>query len=131
MKVLHVVLVCHTEVDFDGGWGLFEKIQPRMEQVFASVADKTGKMPKVTYCVTGEFLAERLAEMKERLGRDGEIDVFQSFWHHFEFAELGWTEGTFTDAEKFLLACGEDERVVFSTASEAASNLERNEDERV
>ena len=50
-------------------------------------------------------------------------DVFQSFWHHFEFADLGWTKGTFEDAEEFLMACARAENVAFSTASEAAGDL--------
>ena len=293
MKTMHIVLVCHTEIDFGGSWVLFERIQPRMEQIFASVADKIGKKPKVTYCLTGEFLSDRLADayrfleegheigihshlpgaqkhprewpappgrddkevrchcyegpysykldpremlnqdlvagplrqiaaslglptpathvsgmftfqrttiraladagfsvdcsllpgvrgthsatgdfvladnrrrpdpypyrpdlsdpwtdgdsaiielpvsgnlgggdidgqiarLRERLDREGEIDVFQSFWHHFEFAELGGTEGTFADAEEFLGVCGQQEHVVFSTAAEAAADV--------
>ena len=275
MKTLHVVLVCHTELDFDGSWGLYEKVQPEMERVLAAVTDSTGKRPKVTYCLTGDFLCERLAEafrfvneghevgihshlpgahrprhrydgryaygfdeggtlnqdavagplreiatalglpsprthvsgmftfqrttirtlaeagftvdcsllpgvggthdasgdfvladntgrsqpypyrpdlddpwacgsspvvelpvsanlgggdvetqlgcLRDRLSRDGGTDVFQSFWHHFEFAGLGWTKGVLADVERFLTECGRQGNVEFSTASEAAA----------
>jgi hypothetical protein len=40
MKTLHVVLVCHTELDFDGCWGLYEKAQPAMEQVLREAAKR-------------------------------------------------------------------------------------------
>ena len=280
MKTLHVVLVCHTELDFDGSWELYEKIQPEMEKILSSVAGSTGKRPRITYCLTSEFLSERLDDafkfvedghevgihshipgahrpchrydghyayryddrdtlnqdavagplreiatalglpyprthvsgmftfqrttirtlaeagftvdcsllpgirgtheasgdflladntrrtrpypyrpdindpwtpgsapvvelpvsanlgggdmdeqldhLRERLSRDGEADVFQSFWHHFEFAQLGWTKGTLADAERFLTECGRQENVVFSTAAEAAAAMEIN-----
>ncbi len=48
----------------------------------------------------------QLDHLRRRLSRDGEADVFQSFWHHFEFAHLGWTKGTLADAERFLTECG-------------------------
>jgi hypothetical protein len=277
---LHVVLVCHAELDFEGSWELYERVQPQMEEVFARVSEATGKKPKVTYCLTADFLSERLedafrflqeghevgihshlpgahrpshryqdsyayrlddrgilnqdsiagslrqiaialglpppathvsgmftfqpttiqvlgeagftvdcsllpgaeksthpaagdfiladnarrkvpypyrpagedpwsegnssiielpvsgnlgggnatgdiASLRERLGGDRATDVFQSFWHHFEFADLGWTKGTFANAEAFLVACARDENVVFSTAGEAAEDLRR------
>jgi hypothetical protein len=280
MKKLLVVLVCHTELDFDGSWNVYEKIQPEIDQILLSVADKTGKKPKITYCLTNAFLSERLDDafrflgeghevgihshlpgsqrprhnykgnyayrfddqgvlnqdrvagalrhiaislglpapkthvsgmftfhrmlintlvetgftvdcsllpgigktthpasgdfvladnsrrkelypyrpdpedpwvkgkgsiielsvsgnlgggniseqierLNERLNMGPQVDVFQSFWHHFEFAELGWTKGTFSDAEQFLLECGRCENVVFATASEAAAILEK------
>ena len=46
--------------------------------------------------------------------------MFQSFWNHFEFANLEWT-----DAEKFLMACSYLDNVLFSTASEADEDLDR------
>ena len=280
MAKLHIVLVCHTELDFDGSWALYERIQPSIEQLLARVADRSGKGPKITYCLTGEFLSERLedayrfleqghevgihshlpgaqrqprhsykghyayrldgrgilnqdavagplrqiavalglpapkthvsgmftfqrttiqvlaeagfsvdcsllpgvrgtheaagdfvladntrrdqpypyrpstedpwadgdsplielpvsgnlgggdidkqiSDLTVRIEGDRDLDVFQSFWHHFEFADLGWTKGSIADAEKFLLECGKHDNVVFSTASEAAKDLER------
>ena len=62
MKTVHIALVCHTELDFDGSWRLYERIQPQMEKVLSSVADSTGKQPKITYCLTDAFLSERLDE---------------------------------------------------------------------
>jgi len=67
----------------------------------------------------------QLADIRARLAGDRDVDAFQYSWHHFEFADLGWTKGTFEDAERFLLGCGRNENVVFSTASEAAAALER------
>jgi len=280
MAELHIVLVCHTELDFDGSWALYERVQPEIEQLLARVADRSGKKPKITYCLTGEFLSERLedacqfleqghevgihshlpgaqrqprhsykghyayrldergvlnqdavagalrqiavslglpaprthvsgmftfqqrtievlaeagfsvdcsllpgvrgtheaagdivladntrrdqpypyrpstedpwadgdspvielpvggnlgggdidkqiADLMARLEGDRDIDVFQSFWHHFEFADLGWTKGTLADAERFLMECTQHDSIAFSTASEAASDLDR------
>ena len=279
MAKLHIVLVCHTELDFDGSWALYERIQPEIEQLLARVADRSGKAPKITYCLTGEFLSERLDDafrfvdeghevgihshlpgahrprhsyqghyayrldeegvlnqdavagalrriaialglpppethvsgmftfqrttiqvlqeagfavdcsllpgergthqatgdfilcdnrrrsdpypyrpaledpwadgssgvielpvsgnlgggdietqmqhLRERLDASREVDVFQSFWHHFEFAGLGWTKGTLADAENFLMECGRQDNALFSTASEAAEALVR------
>ena len=45
---------------------------------------------------------------------------------HFEFADLGWTKGTLADAETFLMECAQHDGIVFSTASDAAEELERN-----
>ncbi len=280
--MLHVVLVCHSELDFEGRWNLYERVQPEMERIFARVADAVGKKPRVTYCLTNAFLTERLDEafrfiddgheigihshlpgaqrfpnhrydgpyayrfdeagflnqdriagplrevaialglpapvshvsgmftfqprtvemlveagfrvdcsllpgahnthrltgdfvladnrrhpdfypyhpalndpwmegtgplvelpvsgnlgggsidnqivrMQERARaaqESGTVDVFQSFWHHFEFVDLGWTRGTFEDAERFLMECGRTEGVLFSTAAEAAAAFE-------
>jgi len=72
----------------------------------------------------GGDIEEQLESLGDRLGGSGPVDVFQSFWHHFEFAGLGWTKGTFEQAERFLLACAGHEQVVFSTASQAARDLE-------
>ena len=62
MRTLHIVLVCHTELDFDGSWALYEKAQPGMEEVLREVADATGEMPKMTYCLTSDFLSELLLQ---------------------------------------------------------------------
>ena len=278
MRRMHIVLVCHTELDFEGSWALFERIQPQIDEMLVRVADATGRKPKMTYCLTDEFLSERLDDafrfveeqheigihshlpgaqraprhsyqghyayqldesgvlnqdlvagalrqiaialglpsphshvsgmftfqrttvqvlqeagftvdcsllpgekgthkstgdfilfdkrrhrdprpyrpalehpwmhgdseiielpvsgnlgggdiggqiqrLRERLDGPHEVDVFQSFWHHFEFADLGWTQGTVRDAEKFLLECARQQKVVFSTASEAAEDF--------
>ncbi|MFX1573735.1 MAG: hypothetical protein ACFFB0_13375 [Promethearchaeota archaeon] len=276
---LHIVLVCHTELDFDGSWQLFEKIQPKIEDVFDQIFKETGKNPKVTYCITEEFLSEHLEDifrfieegheigihshlpgsqrknghtykgryaycidengvlnqdriagairqmaialdipppvthvsgmftfhtntiqvleeagfkvdcslvpgeklkhpatgdfiladnsrhkefypyrpstsdpwiegrssiielpvsgnlgggdiksqinyLRNRLRGDLSVDVFQSFWHHFEFAELGWTKGTLNDVYEFLMMCAVERNVIFSTALEAVRRLE-------
>jgi len=280
MKRMHLVLVCHTELDFEGSWKLYDRIQPQIEGMLDGVADATGRKPKITYCLTGEFLSERLDEafrfvdeghevgvhshlpgahrpshryqghyayrldeesvlnqdaiagplrqvaialglpppkihvsgmftfqqttiqvlqeagftvdcsllpgergthpasgdfvlcdnrrrsaphsyrpaledpwaeggadvlelpvsgnlgggdiggqlqhLHERLEGSRELDVFQSFWHHFEFADLGWTKGTIPDAEEFLLECAKLDNVVFSTASETTRDLREN-----
>lgn len=278
MTTLHIVLVCHTELDFDGSWALYDKVQPEIEKVLSSVADRTGKSPKVTYCLTAAFLSERLDEafrlleegheigihshlpgahrprhrydehyayrfdhrgtlnqdaiagplreiaialglpaprthvsgmftfqrstiqtlaeagftvdcsllpgvkgtheasgdfiladntrrtapypyrpdpddpwspgnspiielpvsanlgggdmdgqlghLRQRLAEERETDVFQSFWHHFEFVRPGLGNATFVDAERFLTECGRQANVVFSTAAEAATAME-------
>ena len=279
MGHLHVVLVCHTELDFEGSWTLYERVQPQMEAMLQRVADATGRMPKVTYCVTGEFLSERLDDafrfldaghevgihshlpgaqrqhghsyrgryayrldeegvlnqdtvagalrqiaialglpdpqthvsgmftfqrttiqvleeagfrvdcsllpgekgtheaagdfilcdnrrrcepqpyrpatddpwvpgssrlielpvsanlgggdvagqlehLRQRLDGSLAVDVFQSFWHHFEFVRPGLGNATFVDAERFLTECGRQANVVFSTAAEAATAME-------
>jgi hypothetical protein len=73
----------------------------------------------------------QIAHLRERLDGaqdpDGarDLDVFQSFWHHFEFAELGWTKGTIPDAERFLVECARHDIVAFSTAGEAAAALRK------
>ena len=279
MERMHLVLVCHAELDFEGSWKLYDRIQPEIEKMLDRVADAAGRRPKITYCLTGEFLSERLDDafrfvdeghevgihshlpgahrpghsyqghyayrldeegvlnqdaiagplrqvaialglpppkthvsgmftfqrttvqvlqeagftvdcsllpgergthpaagdfilcdnrprsaphpyrpapeypwsdgnsnvlelpvsgnlggggisgqlqrLRERLGAPRELDVFQSFWHHFEFADLGWTKGTISDAEEFLLECGKHDNVVFSTASEAAEEFRK------
>ncbi|MCC7407532.1 MAG: hypothetical protein IT442_05640 [Phycisphaeraceae bacterium] len=274
MDRLHVILVCHTELDFDGSWALYDRVQPQIERMFDRVAQTTGKRPRCTYCGTAEFLGEklddafRLGEQADEVGihshlpgahrphhsyqgryayrfddqgvlnqdrvagplrdlaialglpaprahvsgmftfhqrtlsliedagftvdcsllpgippsrhrasgdfvladnsrhpdvhpyrpaRDdpwvagqsrlleipvsgwlgdadlspqitdlrvrhdaGGVDAFQVYWHHFEFADLGWTHGQVTEAERFLVAAARMENVVFSTASQAA-----------
>jgi hypothetical protein len=73
----------------------------------------------------GGDIDEQLARLDRRADRDGGTDVFQSFWHHFEFARLGWTKGTFADAERFLMECAKRPNVVFSTATAAAAAMAR------
>lgn len=275
---MHIVLLCHTELDFSGSWALYDRIQPLAERMFDRVADATGKRPRGTYCGTSEFLGEKLDEAfrllergdevgvhshlpgahrpKHRYGEryayrfdehgvlnqdrvagplrelavalglpspqthvtgmftfqrrtiavledagftvdcsllpgipparhsasgefvladnrrhtdprpyrparedpwiegtsrllelpvsgnlggghlDGEltalrqrvqgnstVDVFQIYWHHFEFAQLGWTVGSLEDAERFLMEAARLEGVVFSTAAQAAADF--------
>ena len=276
---MHLVLVCHAELDFEGSWKLYDRIQPEIEKMLDRVADAAGRRPKITYCLTGEFLSERLDDafrfvdeghevgihshlpgahrpghsyqghyayrldeegvlnqdaiagplrqvaialglpppkthvsgmftfqrttvqvlqeagftvdcsllpgelgthpaagdfalcdnrprsaphpyrpasddpwvdgssgvielpvsgnlgggdisgqlqhLRDRLDAPRESDIFQSFWHHFEFAELGWTKGTIPDAEEFLLECARHDNVVFSTAAEAAEDFRK------
>jgi hypothetical protein len=281
VKELHIVLVCHMEMDFEGSWRLYDRVQPKIEEMISRVADAAGKRPKMTYCVTGEFLGEperledafrfieegheigihshllgshraghsgkgryalrldengvlnqdltggalrqiaialglpapashvsgyytfqqttvkvleragfsvdcslqcgrenerfhatgdfilchtvrrkepypyrpdpddpladggssiielplcgslghgqaegQLDTIRSRLEGDRAVDAFQCSWHHFEFADLGWTKGTFADAGSFLSGCGRMDNVIFSTASEAARALE-------
>jgi len=283
MQEFHLVLVCHTEMDFNGSWSLYESVQPRIEEMIARVADAVGKKPKITYCATGEFLGdpcrlddafrfiqqgheigihshllgshrvpwhsgrgryalhldqkgvlnqdlmagalrqiaialglpppashvsgyftfqettisilekagfsvdcsllpgeekntfhatddfilcdtgrrkqpypyrpasndpladghssiielpvsgclgdgngkEHCADVRRRMESDREIDVFQMFWHHFEFADREWSQGSVADAEEFLVECARMKQVIFSTASEAANALNR------
>jgi hypothetical protein len=281
MAKLHVVLVCHTELHFDGSWDLYERIQAQMDALFLNVAEATRKRPKVTYCVTGDFLSERLedafrfleggheigihshlpgahrpshrydghyayrldddgvlnqdsvagplrqmaialglpapathvsgmftfqqttirvveeagftvdcsllpgvekgkhpatgdfiladnarrkepypyrparedpwadgdssiielpvsgnlggggsltediASLQRRLEGNREVDVFQTCWHHYEFANPPRAKSALVDAEAFLLACARSEKVVFSTGAEAAEDLRR------
>jgi len=75
MDTLHVVLVCHTELDFDGSWQLFERVQPEIEAILSRVADASGKQPKMTYCLTGAFLSERLDDAFRFLAEGHEIGI--------------------------------------------------------
>ena len=75
MKELHVVLVCHTELDFGGSWSFYTRVQPRIEELLKKVADKSGKQPKMTYCLTGDFLSERLEDAFKFLEEGHEIGV--------------------------------------------------------
>ncbi len=75
MKELHLVLVCHTELDFDGSWALYEKVQPEIEQVLSRVADRSGRRPRITYCLTNAFLSERLDEAFRFLAEDHEVGI--------------------------------------------------------
>lgn len=74
----------------------------------------------------GGDIEGQITNLHRRLEGDREIDVFQSFWHHFEFGNLGWTRGTLEAAEKFLLEGGRKDKIVFSTASEAVFSLKQN-----
>lgn len=273
---MHVVLVCHTELDFKGTWALYDRVQPLVSQMLDRVADSTGKRPRITYCGTAEFLGEKLddafafveggdevgvhshlpgahrprhsyqgryayrtdtegvlnqervagplrelavalglpapathvsgmftfgqstiavleragfgvdcsllpgigptrheasgdyvladnhrrsdprpyrpsiedpwmagasrvmelpvsgslgegnldgqlAALRARLEDGAGVDVFQSYWHHFEFAKLGWTKGSLEEAEHFLTEAARLKEVVFSTATGAAA----------
>ncbi len=75
MKELHVVLVCHTELDFDGSWGFYTRVQPEMEKLLKKVTDRSGKRPKITYCLTGDFLSERLNDAFRFLEEGHEIGI--------------------------------------------------------
>lgn len=57
---LHFVLVCHAELGLDGTWGVYDEVQPRIEELLKRVADATGKLPKITYCLTSEFITDKL-----------------------------------------------------------------------
>lgn len=72
---LHVVLVCHTELDFEGSWKLYDRIQPSMEAVFNRVADATGKRPRCTYCGTMDFFSEKLEDALRFKRQGDEVGV--------------------------------------------------------
>jgi hypothetical protein len=99
--------------------------RPALEDPWASGNSEIIELP-VSGNLGGGDIDGQLLHLQERLNGPLEVDVFQSFWHHFEFADLGWTKGTIQDAEKFLLECARREEIVFSTASEAAEDLKRN-----
>lgn len=61
-KQLHMVLVCHAELGLDGTWQDYDAVQPQVDRMLAQVADQTGKLPKVTYCLTNEFVSDKLDE---------------------------------------------------------------------
>lgn len=62
MKQLHLVLVCHAELGLDGTWHDYDAVQPQIDNMLQRVADKTGKMPRITYCLTNEFIVDKLDE---------------------------------------------------------------------
>jgi hypothetical protein len=63
MAKVHVVLVCHTESGGDGRWAFYDEVQPNIDSMVVRVADATGKKPKMTYCVTGDVLADELDDL--------------------------------------------------------------------
>jgi len=75
MDELHVVLVCHTELDFSGSWGFYSQVQPKVEELLKKVADRAGQQPKITYCLTGDFLSEQLDEAFRFLEEGHEIGI--------------------------------------------------------
>lgn len=75
MSTLHIVLVCHTELDFSGSWRLYEYIQPEIDALISRVEDASGKKPKITYCLTGAFLSERLDDAFRFLEEGHEIGI--------------------------------------------------------
>jgi hypothetical protein len=89
MKELHFVLVCHAELGLDGTWGVYDEIQPKIEDMFARVADATGKCPKVTYCLTNEFVTDKLDEAFRLQEQGHEIGVHSHLpgghrkWHSY------------------------------------------------
>jgi len=64
---------------------------------------------------------KQTSNLKKRLASNDTVDIFQMFWHHFEFAheELNWTKGNLKEAEEFLIGFGKMNSVRFSTAKEA------------
>ncbi|HIJ64645.1 MAG TPA: hypothetical protein HPP77_01735, partial [Candidatus Hydrogenedentes bacterium] len=72
---MHIVLVCHTELDFEGTWSLYETIQPRIEELFKRVSDISGKAIRTTFCVTLDFLLERLDEAFRLIEQGHEIGI--------------------------------------------------------
>ena len=72
---LHIVLICHTEADFQGGWSIFEKYQPMIEEMIDHVTDATRKKLKMTYCVTGEFIEDMIEQVWPWIDQGHEIGV--------------------------------------------------------
>ena len=75
MSTLHIVLVCHTELDFSGSWRLYEHVQPEIDALISRVEGASGKKPKITYCLIGEFLSERLDDAFRFLEKGHEIGI--------------------------------------------------------
>lgn len=75
MTALHLVPVCHTELGFGGGWTMFETVQPQIESVLQRVADRTGRMPRMTYLVTNTFLTERLDDAFRFVEQGHEVGI--------------------------------------------------------
>ena len=98
--------------------------RPDLEDPWACGNSPVVDLP-VSANLGGGDVKAQLGCLRDRLSRDGETDVFQSFWHHFEFAGLGWTRGTIGDVEAFLMACARLDNVIFSTAAEAAAALRK------
>lgn len=71
----HFVLVCHAELGLDGTWTSYDRVQPAMEGIFDRVAQATGKPIRSTYCLTSEFIADRLEEAARLLEAGHEIGV--------------------------------------------------------
>lgn len=58
------------------------------------------------------------------LGLDG-VDIYQSYWHHFEFSRsLSITKGSIDQATDFLIKCAAMPDLKFSTAHDAADAYE-------
>jgi len=72
---LHIVLVCHTEADFPGGWTVFDKYQPMIEEKIQHVTDAIRKTLKMTYCVTGEFIEDKIECVWPWIDKGHEIGV--------------------------------------------------------
>jgi hypothetical protein len=66
-------------------------------------------------------LDDEFALVERRSAQLNGVDIYQSYWHHFEFSRaLSWTRGSQDSAYDFLTKCTRLENVVFSTAREAA-----------
>ena len=72
------------------------------------------------------MLTTQATKLKKRLTSNRVVDVFQMYWHHFEFAheELNWVKGNLDDAEQFLIRFGLIDSVRFSTAKEAIDDFQ-------
>jgi hypothetical protein len=75
MKTLHYTLVCHTELGLDGTWGDYDTVQPAFEAMIQRVAQRTGQLPRVTYCLTNEFITDRLDDAARFHEQGHEIGV--------------------------------------------------------
>lgn len=75
MKPLYFVLVCHTELGLDGTWDVYDEIQPAFEAMIGRVAQRTGQLPRVTYCLTHEFITDRLDDAVRFFEEGHEIGV--------------------------------------------------------
>ena len=75
MKPLYYTLVCHAELGLDGTWDVYEEIPPAFETMIERVAQRTGQMPRVTYCLTNEFVTDRLDDAVRFFEQGHEIGV--------------------------------------------------------
>ena len=75
MKTLNYTLVCHAELGLDGTWNDFKAVQPKFEAMIERVANRVGQLPKVTYCLTNEFITDRLDDAIRFFEQGHEIGV--------------------------------------------------------
>jgi len=74
-NTLHLVLVCHTEMGLDSTWKDYDTIQPQIDGMVKRVLEKAGKAPKITFCVTNEFLTDKLDECFRLIELGHEIGI--------------------------------------------------------
>jgi hypothetical protein len=94
-----------------------------------SARAKEGRAKLVELPVSGwlggdNLLTTQATDLKKRLTSNTDVDIFQMYWHHYEFAheELDWVKGNLDEAEQFLIRFGLIDSVRFSTAKEAVDD---------